>query len=421
MAATTAESNRQPIDWESFYRDYRKPGYVPGFEILNKLGGGTAGVVFKARKESIGRLYAIKFLKLDDEGVREAVRHELETLPLFAQVDHPHLVSIEDQGEVDGIPYIVMSFAGEQTLRGWIDHRQREPGGIDRIEALSLFVQVARGVHALHERGLVHFDLKPANVYLLGGLARVGDYGLSKLVSRSRNSLTFGRGTPYYMAPEVLNHKGDARSDIYSLGVMLYELLTGDVPFKGSSEWEVLRKHESEAPVFPVGMVDRDREVLERALAKDPAQRFQTAGALLAAITSPNSNAPVRPAPASPSSSPSPTPDAQPVHFAHRARRRARRVVHQLHAALLPGSLGPMTPPPVPPQHRPWQRHWAAVLLAILVLLFLLIVVLTVARMRTSRGNSSVKIQVGRALERARSLDDLVDAHLSRRLFDTDR
>jgi cytochrome b561 len=80
-----------------------------------------------------------------------------------------------------------------------------------------------------------------------------------------------------------------------------------------------------------------------------------------------------------------------------------------------------MTPPPVPPQHRPWQRHWAAVLLAILVLLFLLIVVLTVARMRTSRGNSSVKIQVGRALERARSLDDLVDAHLSRRLFDTDR
>ena len=97
------------IDWESFYRNYKKPGYIQGFEIVNKLGGGAFGLVFKARKESIGKDYAIKFLKIDDESVRDAVARELETVRFFAQIDHPNLVSIEDKGTIDGIPYLVMS------------------------------------------------------------------------------------------------------------------------------------------------------------------------------------------------------------------------------------------------------------------------------------------------------------------------
>src|SRR5688572_14953706 len=82
------------IDWEAFYRSYRKPGYVPGYEIVNKLGGGMFGLVFKARKESIGKDYAIKFLKVDDDSVRDAVARELESVKFFAQIDHPNLVSI---------------------------------------------------------------------------------------------------------------------------------------------------------------------------------------------------------------------------------------------------------------------------------------------------------------------------------------
>jgi tRNA A-37 threonylcarbamoyl transferase component Bud32 len=278
----TRSDVRTRIDWESFYANYRKPGYVPGFEIVNKLGGGVFGMVFKARKESIGKDYAIKFLKVDDEVVRDAVVRELTTVRFFAQIDHPNLVSIEDKGEVDGIPFIIMSYAGEETLR-----KRLAGGPLSREDALRIFIQVARGVQALHERSLVHFDLKPANVFLRGEIARVGDYGLSKLITESRNSLSFGRGTPYYMAPEMLQRRGDARSDVYSLGVLLYECLTGDVPFKGDSEWEVLRKHESELPRYPSEIAETDRRLIDRCLAKNPDDRFQNGAELLRALHAP--------------------------------------------------------------------------------------------------------------------------------------
>lgn len=289
------------IRWESFYQHYRKPGYVPGYEILHKLGAGVFGIVFKARKESIGKDYAIKFLKVDDEATRDAVARELSSVRLFAQVDHPNLVSIEDRGEVDGIPYLIMGYAGQETLRSRLD-----AGPLDREEALRIFVQAARGVQALHERSLVHFDLKPANVFLKGEVARVGDYGLSKLVTESRHSLSFGRGTPYYMAPEMLKRRGDERSDVYSLGVILFECLTGDVPFKGDSEWEVLRKHEEEVPVLPAEVKGSLRDVVLRCLAKAPEERFASVGELIEALSGsgvtpkPRTNPGRRPAATSP-------------------------------------------------------------------------------------------------------------------------
>ncbi len=279
-----AAPNPPRVDWEAFYRSYRKPGYLTGFEIVNKLGGGMFGLVFKARKESIGKDYAIKFLRVDDDTVRDAVARELETVHWFAQIDHPNLVSIEDKGSVDGIPYLVMSYAGEETLQ-----KRLQNGPMAREEGLRIFVQAARGVQALHEHSLVHFDLKPANIFLKGDVARVGDYGLSKLVSASRNSLSFGRGTPYYMAPEMLQRRGDARSDIYSLGVILFEVLYGDVPFRGDSEWEVLRKHETAEPAFPAGAVPADREVVRRCLAKKPEERFASVAELLRALEAPGS------------------------------------------------------------------------------------------------------------------------------------
>ncbi len=270
------------VDWESFYRHYRKPGYVSGFEIQNKLGGGMFGLVFKARKESIGKDYAIKFLKVDDDSVRDAVGRELDTVQFFAQIDHPNLVSIEDKGIVDGIPFLVMSYAGQETLQ-----KRLQQGNLSRDEALRIFVQAARGVQALHDHSLVHFDLKPANIFLKGEVARVGDYGLSKLVSESRNSLSFGRGTPYYMAPEMLQRRGDARSDIYSLGIILFECLYGDVPFRGDSEWEVLRKHEVAAPPFPASSLPADRAIVEHCLQKDPADRYASVADLLRAMQAP--------------------------------------------------------------------------------------------------------------------------------------
>ena len=277
-------SSSSPLpDWEAFYRDYRKPGYVPGFEITTKLGGGTFGLVFRARRLSIGKDYAIKFLHVEDGVVQKAVMAELEQVKWFAQIDHPNLVSIEDRGEVDGIPYLVMAFAGTETLRDRMVAGQ-VPSGEAKDELLRLFLQAARGLSALHERSLVHFDIKPANVFLKGSVARLGDYGLSKLVTHSRGSLSMGRGTPYYMAPELLQRRGDHRSDVYSLGVMLYELLCGALPFTGDNEWEVLKKHETAPPLLPPHLSERERTILMRCLAKDPAARFQSVGDLIAAF-----------------------------------------------------------------------------------------------------------------------------------------
>ncbi|MBL8733170.1 MAG: serine/threonine protein kinase [Planctomycetes bacterium] len=273
-------------DWEAFYRDYRKPGYVAGFEITSKLGGGMFGLVYRAKKLSIGKDYAIKFLQVDDQDVRRAVLTELEQVKWFAQIDHPNLVSIEDRGEVDGIPFLVMAFAGTETLRDKLV-AGRVPGGDDKDQLLRWFLQACRGLAALHERSLVHFDVKPANVFLKGAVARLGDYGLSKLVTHSRGSLSMGRGTPYYMAPELLQRRGDHRSDLYSLGVMLYELLCGKVPFTGDSEWEVLKQHETKAPELPPFLQPNERAALTKCLAKDPAQRFQHVAELMAVLGAP--------------------------------------------------------------------------------------------------------------------------------------
>ncbi len=279
-AAPDAPSPERAMDWEQFFSSYREPDFVPGFTISNKLGSGVFGEVYKAERTSIGKPYAIKFLRLQDERLHEQVLRELDSLQHLAQVDHPNLVTIEDRGEVCGIPYIVMGYAGDETLKSLL-----QDGPIHREQAVALFRQVLQGVAALHDRSIIHFDLKPANIFINGDAVRVGDYGLSKLVSESGGTLSMGRGTPYYMAPEMLRRRGDARSDVYSLGVILYELLVGDVPFKGDSEWEILRRHERESPSIPETLPGKLRSVIARCLEKKPRARFANAGEVLCAMS----------------------------------------------------------------------------------------------------------------------------------------
>src|SRR5688572_24198718 len=355
---TLAPEERAP-DWEAFYRDYRKPGYVPGFEITTKLGGGMFGLVYRARRMSIGKDYAIKFLQVDDGEVRRAVLAELEQVKYFAQVDHPNLVSIEDRGEVDGIPYLVMAFAGSETLRDRIPATGNPPSPAERDELLRFFLQSCRGLAALHERSLVHFDIKPANVFLKGAVARLGDYGLSKLVTHSRGSLSMGRGTPYYMAPELLQRRGDHRSDVYSLGVMLYEILCAEMPFTGDSEWEVLRKHETQAPVLPDHLTPRECAALQRCLQKDPDARFQSVHDLIAALAGEQpADFAAGVAAAAAASMPGCVPPPLPASLPGAGQpRRARRAA---------------SPPPLPRKRRSGRASGVAVFVAIAVAVSLL-------------------------------------------------
>ncbi len=297
------------MDWETFYNTFRKPDFIPGFEIQNRLGGGAFGDVYKARKTSIGKAYAIKFLKLEDDAQREAVERELAQVRHFAAIDHPNLVTVEDQGAVMGVPYLIMGYAGEDTLA-----RRLKDGPLPLEEALGVFVQAARGVLALHDRQLVHFDLKPSNVFLKGDVARVGDYGLSKLLEGGRTTLSIGRGTPQYMAPEILRSRADHRADIYSLGVILYESLTGELPYKPEGGGALVLREDDAPPQYPAGAAvpPRVRAVIERCLRLAPEDRYGDVGALLAdlgqsarrgdsVLFRPAANEPVDEAPRAPS------------------------------------------------------------------------------------------------------------------------
>src|SRR5689334_4293988 len=267
------------MDWEAFYSRFRTPDFIPGYEIQNRLGGGAFGEVYRARKHSIGKSYAIKFLKVDDEQARSAVERELDQVRHFAAIDHPNLVTIEDLGLVMGVPYLVMGYAGEETLARALRARK-----LSREQALAYFVQACRGVQALHERRLVHFDLKPSNIFLKGDVARVGDYGLSKMLVDGRQTLSFGRGTPQYMAPEMIKNRADERADIYSLGVILYESLSGRLPFESEIPGALPQREGDTPPRFPDDFPAELRAPIERCLRVDPAQRYPAVAALVAEL-----------------------------------------------------------------------------------------------------------------------------------------
>jgi tRNA A-37 threonylcarbamoyl transferase component Bud32 len=267
------------MDWELFYNSFRKPDFIPGFEIQNRLGGGAFGDVYRARKRSIDKHYAIKFLKIDDQAQRSAIERELEQVRHFAAIDHPNLVTIEDMGVVLDVPYLVMGYAGEDTLARRL-RRER----IDADKGLLFFVQICRGVNALHERRLAHFDLKPSNVFLKGDVARVGDYGLAKLMIDGRQTLSFGRGTPQYMAPEMLRNRADMRADVYSLGVILFEIVTGKLPFDPTEDAGIVIREEDVPPVFPADFPAPLRIVVTRSLRIAPDARYQSVAELLAAL-----------------------------------------------------------------------------------------------------------------------------------------
>ncbi len=265
------------MDWEAFYSRFREPDFIPGYEIQNRLGGGAFGEVYKARKHSIGKPYAIKFLKIDDDAQKEAVERELEQVRHFAVIDHPNLVTIEDLGTALGVPYLVMGYAGEDTLA-----RRLKQSTLDPQAALSFFVQACRGVVALHDRRLVHFDLKPSNVFLKGDVARVGDYGLSKMMVDGKLTLSFGRGTPQYMAPEMLRNRADHRADIYSLGVILFESLTRKLPFDSAVPGTFPVRETDTPPLFPPEFPQHLRAVVERCLRLSPGDRYADVGDMLA-------------------------------------------------------------------------------------------------------------------------------------------
>jgi serine/threonine-protein kinase len=255
-----------------------KPSWLPAsigrYEVIDRLGTGGMGAVFRARDPSIGRIVAIKMLHADDDEMRERFLHEAQSV---GALTHRNIVTVYDFGDHDGQPYIVMEFVEGRTLADEIRTNQERPlsSKLELIEALALALD-----HA-HERGIVHRDVKPANLMIdRAGVLKILDFGIARVGNSALTQAGVLMGTPHYMSPEQIEGAPvDRRSDVFAVGLVMYELLTYQKAFAGDTPPVVMHRILRDPPPPIVRLcpwLDPDVvAVVERALRKEPAQRYQ--------------------------------------------------------------------------------------------------------------------------------------------------
>jgi len=250
---------------------------LAGYTIKRGVGHGGFGEIYYATSDA-GKEVALKL-------VRRNLDIELRGIQHCLNLKHPNLLSLFDIRQDDrGDTWVVMEYISGGHME---DAIVAHPNGMPADEALAWFHGIAAGVAYLHDRGIVHRDLKPGNIFADEGVVKVGDYGLSKFISCSRRSgQTESVGTVHYMAPEVANGRYGKEIDIYALGIILYEMLTGRVPFEGQSVGEVLMKHLTARPDL-AALAEPYRSVVARALEKDPQRRFRSVPEMIAALPAP--------------------------------------------------------------------------------------------------------------------------------------
>ncbi|GAC1477059.1 MAG: hypothetical protein NVS1B4_19060 [Gemmatimonadaceae bacterium] len=256
------------------------------YEILGELGRGGMAIVYHARDRELGREVAVKVLPFTlafDEGVVERFQREARTA---AQLEHPHIIPIYRVGRSGQVIYFAMKYLRGRSLSSLLD----EQGTLGAPETRRVLMETASALGHAHARGVVHRDVKPDNVILDdGGRCVVADFGIARSTTESKLTATgMSVGTPRYMSPEQARAKGvDGRSDLYSLGVVGYECLVGSPPFDGDDAFAVLLDHIN-TPVPRPALATTDEwelfEIIERLLAKDPADRFQTGEELVGAL-----------------------------------------------------------------------------------------------------------------------------------------
>jgi len=253
------------------------------YEILGELGHGGMGVVYKARQVSANRVVALKVVRAEAFASAQAVARFKAEAEAAASLDHPHITPVYDAGERDGRPYFSMKLAPGGSLKEARGTYRDRPRDVARLVAA-----VARAVHHAHERGVLHRDLKPSNILLdADGTPLVADFGLAKRLDAADGPTQTGAvlGTPSYMAPEQAGREPlTVRADVYGVGVVLYELLTGRPPFDGDDALVVLEQVRSIDPPAPRSVnpgVPRDLETICRtAMAKPSERRYASAEAL---------------------------------------------------------------------------------------------------------------------------------------------
>ncbi len=285
------------------------------YKILEKLGAGGMGVVYKALDTKLDRFVALKFLPphlSEDEAEKQRFIHEAKAA---SALDHPNICTIYEIGETeDEQIFIAMAFYEGETLKKRVakgdgrkekDEERAAPfaprsspfgmtGGLSIAETIEIAIQISQGLAKAHEKGIVHRDVKPANVMITkDGVVKILDFGLAKLAGGTRLTRTgTTMGTPAYMSPEQVSLlETDQRTDIWSLGVVMYEMLSGKLPFEGEYDQAVMygivnmdpKPVRSLKPEVPIGL----ESIVGKALAKEPDERYQNITDLLAELKSP--------------------------------------------------------------------------------------------------------------------------------------
>jgi tRNA A-37 threonylcarbamoyl transferase component Bud32 len=254
------------------------------YKLEAKLGSGGMSTVYLARDTTLDRPVAVKVMHREMSEQADQLERFRQEARAVAKLSHPNVVSVIDAGEDGGHPYIVFEYVEGETLK----QRINRVGALDPQEALAYAIEIGRGLTVAHARNMVHRDIKPQNVLIDSeGRAKLTDFGISRQLEQDGMTAT-GRvlGTTDYVAPEqAMGHGVDPRSDVYSLGVVLYEMLIGQVPFHADSQVGVAMKHVNEE--LPDVQVRRPEVsaaaalVVERATAKDPADRYHDVGELI--------------------------------------------------------------------------------------------------------------------------------------------
>jgi len=288
------------------------------YEIIGEISRGAMGIVYKARQVNLNRIVALKVLIATDQAREEQIERFYRETQSVARLRHPNIIPIYDMGVEKGVYYFSMEFVEGESLESKI-----ERGKIAPAHAIEIIEQVASAIHHAHERGIIHRDIKPANILIdQTGRVQVTDFGLAKELGKSGTRTGITVGTPHYMSAEQARGESsevDERSDVYSLGAVFYEMLTGRPVFDGQTDLDIVLKVLNEEPVAPRKLnprIPRDLEqVCLKALQKEKWQRYQSAAEFLCDIRRCRAGEPVTARPGSP------------LHRAYRSVRKRKQLV----------------------------------------------------------------------------------------------